>query len=359
MTNTGERARQPNRRLKRVLIVLSSLVLFAMLSTLTASVICRFVFGRAEQDQKLLRAYTPELEAAYPRRQVHFDSGDNTLEGYLYEAQTPEGLVVIAHGMWDGSGSHLSEALYFLDHNWSVFAFDGTGTGGSTGRGIVGLQQMVLDVLAAIDYLETEERSQLPLVLYGHSMGGYAVIVAAGESEAVEAVVSISGFDSPMGLMLQMGRQRIGEVATVGYPFLYLHNWLTFGPYTDRSAAEVIDQSDAAFLIVYGAEDDIVVEETSIYGCREEICNPEADFRLVTEPLRNGHSAAWLSEDAVAYRDTLLGELDAQKEAHGGRLPPEEFARFYGQIDQERLFSLDEEFMERVLEFYRAAVENQ
>jgi len=246
--------------------------------------------------------------------------------------------------------------MYFVDSGWSVLCFDGTAVGSSTGNSSIGLQQMVKDILAAVDFLSSApETEKLPLVLYGHSMGGYASVIAAEERKEIRAVVSISGFESPMELMLNLGKRTVGEAAYIGYPFLYLQNIMSFGGYANRSAAKAINNSPASFLIVYGSEDAVISEGDSIYGSRAEITNPSAEFLLVDKSPRNSHSAAWLSERAAEYRAEIDVQIKALKEEYGSLLPVDVFSDFYSSLDFDSLFELDEDFMEKVLQFYMAA----
>lgn len=357
MTSSGVKGdrRRRNRPLRILVITLSIVCMFSLLSTLAASVICAVIFERSDADDPLSLSYTT-LDDPPPRTRMSFASGSNTLVGYLYEAEKPTGIILIAHGMRGDNTSHLAETLYFVEHGWSVFAFDGTGTGESTGAGTVGLEQMVLDLEAAMAFLsEANETASLPLMLYGHSMGGYAATVAAAEGDC-HGVVSIAGFESPRRLMLDSGRRYVGEAAVVGYPFLCLQNRLTFGSHADLSAVEAINASDASFLIVHGANDPIVTDEVSIYGNRDAIKSQAVSYVLIDDAPRDGHSAAWLSADAVTYRTELETDLAKLSEEYDGDIPTTELDAFKSHIDREALYELDESFMSTVLQFYTSAL---
>ncbi len=356
MTKIKGRDRRKCRILRRILtVILCAALVFASIM-LTVAFVCSAIFARAD-GQNMYRQYSDANSIDHPRTQVSFSSGKNTLQGYLYEVEEPQGLVITVHGMHGDSDSHLSEAFYFVDSGFSVFSFDGTGTGDSTGRTVVGLQQMVPDLTAAIKYISAEPRlSELPILLYGHSMGGYAAAVAAASSDNVAAVVSIAGFDSPMEVMLNSGKRMCGDVAIIGYPFLYLYNKMVFGSDVNRSAVDAINRSDAAFLIVYGADDRVIHEEESIYGNRDGIVNPDVSYCYVEDELRSGHNGAWLTSEAVAYRTEAEDALLQMEEAQGDELTKEAFADFYGGLDHGQLYELDEAFMSRVVAFYLAAI---
>ncbi|GAA4411245.1 bifunctional alpha/beta hydrolase/OsmC family protein [Nibrella viscosa] len=72
----------------------------------------------------------------------------------------------------------------------AVFRFDFTGLGESEGEfGETTFSSNIADLLSAAEYLKTEY--QAPALAIGHSLGGTAVLMAAGSLPSVEAVVTI------------------------------------------------------------------------------------------------------------------------------------------------------------------------
>ncbi len=356
MISSGEAGQKKRGRLKRILLTLIAVILvFCLVSMVATWALFRFIFARSDH-AAVGMTYSQALSQDYPRQTVEFSSGDNILAGYLYAPEKPVALVV-AHGLGADGDTHLPEILYFMDNSLAVLAFDGTGVGQSTGESMVGLQQMALDLIAAIDYAATlPQLGKLPVLLYGHSMGGYATAIAAQQRPQVQAAVSISGFDSPMDMMVATGKDYAGDVALLGYPFLYLHNAITFGDYANCTAVDAINRADAEFLIVHGSQDEVIALEDSILGQKEQITNPAVTYLLISEPLRNGHTALWLSPEAAAYSQQAHAQLDALKQTHGGKLSQAEFQEFYDGLDAQALYRLDESFMSTVVSFYLAAI---
>ena len=61
------------------------------------------------------------LDAArYPRSEVRFDSGGNTLHGWLYGEGGKSGVIIISAGINSGADSHLAEIMAFADEKKSV-----------------------------------------------------------------------------------------------------------------------------------------------------------------------------------------------------------------------------------------------
>lgn len=351
-------ARKRQHHLKRVLVgIMIFLLTFSILSMIASAVIFRTFFGRIETVPETLELHISDVDSKqYPFREIQFPSGENLLHGYLCGTDNQNGLIILISGAGGGAESHLAEMMYFVDHGWAVLAYDGTGVRSSEGAGTRGLSQAKCDALAAIAFAsEAPETAGLPIVLYGHSIGGYAAATALDSSE-ISGAVSIAAFNSPVETMYYFAKQHIGVLADAGYPFLCLQNYLTFGKDADTSALDTINSVDKPVMIVYGTNDTVIPEELSIYSHREQITNPEAVFLSVTEDGRSSHSTAWLTADAAQYAKLCRTRLEALQEEYNGEIPPQELQTFFDSVNYTRLYELDEEFMAQVLDFCSAAV---
>jgi len=69
-----------------------------------------------------------DVKDSYNRTAVSFQSGDNTLKGYVYGEGSDKGLVIIAPGRGTSQEEYLPETLFFVDKGWRVLTFDITGS---------------------------------------------------------------------------------------------------------------------------------------------------------------------------------------------------------------------------------------
>lgn len=342
--------------LKRVLVgIMIFLLTFSILSMIASAVIFHALFGRVEDDPETMELQISDMDSRqYPFREISFPSGENLLHGYLCGTDNKNGLIILISGAGGGAQSHLAEMMYFVDHGWAVLSYDGTGVRSSEGAGTRGLSQAKRDVLAAIDFASQTEVAGLPVILYGHSLGGYAAAAALDCSE-ISGAVTISAFNSPNETMHYFAKQYIGALADVGYPFMCLQNYLTFGKDADTAALDCINAADKPVMIVYGTQDTVIPEDLSIFSHREQITNSHAVFLSVTEDGRSEHSTAWLTSDAAAYAKSCRMRLVALQEEYDGEIPPQELEDFFQSVNYSRLYELDEEFMAQVLHFCTAA----
>ncbi len=320
---------------KGLKILLVVVLVYTLSSMLLSAVMFRVLFPRTDGLSPIRYTYSEVDQETYPRQAFSFPSGDHTLSACRYPAADERGEIVVINGISAGIDSHLSEIMYFVDHGWSVVTWDATGVGNSGGRGIMGLQQVRLDLMAYLDYRRAQGET-LPLVLYGHSAGAYAAAsVLEGDGYGVCGAVCMCGFDSPMSVMLYHARQYAGVLADAQYPFLLLENRFLFGKDADVSAIAAINRSRAPVLLVESSSDDLVPHELGLLRNGTDFANPHVSAVTVDSNWRNEHNTPWLSSAAAEYV---------------GSLEPGET------VDKERACQLDDAFMAQVLAFFTEAV---
>lgn len=319
--------------MKRVLSALLIFLLsFSAISMIVTVIVFHTVFPRSDDISEFAYTYTQMEDLGYPYQRVAFPSGENTLSGYVYAPDDPKALVVIASGFGDSGACHLAEMTAFVDSGYSVLCYDATGVGESEGSGKIGLTQPSRDLKAALSYIDEDKTlSELPILLYGHSAGGYAA-ASCMDHEDVKAAVIICAFDDPVHLMRESARQYVGILADIEYPFLLLENRLLFG--SGQSASACIEQASAPVAVYEGAEDERVpVSQRLSSRLRTE--DEAVSIRICDEANRSGHSGVWLSESALSYRS----------EHTAGAV-----------VDPKKANDLDPDFMSSVLTFYHKAL---
>ena len=92
------------------------------------------------------------------------------------------------------AASRIAQAL--TEHGIAVLRFDFTGLGASEGEfANTNFSSNVADLVAAADFMRREHDA--PQILIGHSLGGGAVLAAAGAIAEVKAVVTIAAPSDP------------------------------------------------------------------------------------------------------------------------------------------------------------------
>ena len=130
---------------------------------------------------------------------LYFHSGGNRLIGTLFLAKgdTPKPTTVLLHGL-PGIEKNYDIAHALRDHGWNSLIFHYRGCWGS--EGVYAFKTIIADVHAAIDELSCGHHPQVDpnrLVLIGHSLGGWAAILAAARDPRIRAVAVISAIVDP------------------------------------------------------------------------------------------------------------------------------------------------------------------
>lgn len=228
----------------------------------------------------------------YPREEVWFYSGKNKLQGFIYGKENDKGLIVFSIGIHSYADHYGRIIRYLVDEGWRVFIYNGTGVHGSEGSGMRGLSQSVIDLKAAMSYVEnTEDFNDLPVILMGFSMGGYAVSALLNFDYDIDAVVTICAFNSVKELFKYQGASNLGIFHYLIYPQTWLLQKIKFGDLANITAVDGINRTHIPVLIMVNSNDDFLPpDKIGIYAYRDRIINPFAEFIYLEGDDANGHN---------------------------------------------------------------------
>ncbi len=348
VSNTGQRG-----KMRR--IVLLSIVAFVLVFSIVSMIVTKNIYD-GNFDRADAPAYSGYLRYSdlkgYERSEVSFLSGENNLAGYVYGEDNNKGLVVIAHGLGGGAEEYLAETIYFVDNGWRVFAYDCTGSYNSEGKGTKGLPQSAIDLDAALSYIQSQSWN-LPVMLYGHSWGGYAVTAVLNYEHDIKAVVSISGYATPMKILHEQAQSMMGWFSNLTFPFEWTYQRLLFGNAAGLSAINGINKRNTPVMIVHGTNDNMILYEgASIIAQRNSITNPNATYVIRDAENQNGHNNLFLSSAATTYIDAVNKEYKTIYENYDGKIPDDIKAEYYDSIDRYLTCQLDPAFINEVNIFF-------
>lgn len=290
-----------------VIIIIAALLSYSAVSLGVTALVYNLIFSRYDVAAEI----PPQLQTMVQNREAHpFQSGDNQLAGYLYRSTSNplDALVVIAPGYHAGAEDYLWQIKELNDRGWSVFIFDPTGTCNSEGKNAVGFSQEILDLNAAIMYIENSAGfGYNNLMLIGHSRGGYAACSILGSQHQIDGVVSISGIDSAMDAIMGYARQYAGILAYANYGFLWLYQALLFGADTvGIQAHEQLSESDVPALVIHGAMDaQVPLDLHSILSHQEEVKGENTQFLVWSEQQQDGHTSLLFDADGTANNELM------------------------------------------------------
>jgi alpha-beta hydrolase superfamily lysophospholipase len=317
-------------------------------------------FGRVEgfSDDK----YTPyitwkEMDSIkYSREEVRFNSRENILQGFIYGGANSNGLVVISQGLGGTADSYFPMIMYFVDNGWRVFAFNNTGVDGSEGEDTRGLYQSVIDLDAALVFVEqTNSLNRLPIMLVGHSWGGYAVCSVLNYEHPVNAVVSFAGYNSGREVFEELGKSSAGIKFAFIRPQFRKIEKQRFGDVAKLTAIEGVNKTGIPVIIVHSSDDDVITaQKTSIYAHREKINNPHVEIIYMEGDDATGHERVFGSKRRKEYANRVNANWKEYYEADPENATLLQWSKEFN-LDKTLANELDADLMEHINEFFLKA----
>lgn len=185
------------------------------------------------------------------------DDGHHYLEGWWVPAPSDSdlGTIIMFHGYAVAKSSLLTETVALHNMGYNVFLVDFRGSGGSYGnQTTVGYEEKE-DVVWSYRRVKTKTESS-PIVLYGVSMGGAAVMRAVATTDIEpDAIIVEAVFDE----MLTTVQNRFNAMGVPSFPAA---NLLVFWGSVqnefsgfEHNPADYAEQIDLPVLMLHGAND--------------------------------------------------------------------------------------------------------
>ena len=208
------------------------------------------------------------------------------------------------------AASRVARAL--VARGYAVLRFDFTGLGGSDGDfANTNFSSNVQDLVAAANHLR--ERDRGPSLLVGHSLGGTAVLNAAGQLPEVRAVATIGAPADASHVARQFGAsvERIesegeAEVLLAGRPFTIRKQFLDD---IASTSTETLPRLGAALLVMHSPIDETVSidEAARLYKAArhpKSFVGLDGSDHLLTRPS----DAAYVAELVAAWASRYIDE---------------------------------------------------
>ena len=283
-----------------------AIIIFITISMIATKLIYDSIFQRYDSDINKQPEALEELKAT---KTITYQSGENTLTGYLYKSpKESDSLIVLVGGFQSEVLEYTDVIRKFTASGFDVFSFDSTGHGTSEGDSAVGFPQIISDLNATLDYIEnSDEFKYQDIFLFGHSRGGYGVCCVMGEHKSISAVISVNGVDKAMDGIMAGSVDSVGKLAYSNYPFLWAYQSMLFGKdLADRSAVERINKSNIPVLIIQSENDERIPKDFfSLYSHKDEINSENAEFMLYNSPDKDGHTSILYDDKGNANPDII------------------------------------------------------
>ncbi len=253
-----------------VLIVILCVIVVYFTSVLIISFIFlkKTVLKRGVDNDFALLTYD-DIKEDIGRKKYATGYYGKAIRGFIYEDRNikeKKGFIIFSHGFY---GTHLQytyEIYLLCKAGYRVLAYDQYGAGVSEGKNqqSLGTGVYVLENVIA-DVKKRELNNGLPLILYGHSWGGYCVTAALKHHKDIKCCISRSGPLSP----IQAGCDTIKRYNKALYlysaPLLYPINYYIAGRrYAVKATRGLKSNHETGVLALHAKDDTMCLYRHSI-----------------------------------------------------------------------------------------------
>jgi uncharacterized protein len=200
-----------------------------------------------------------------PFENVRFPSrGGVELSGwYIPARQKAQGTIILCHGMSANRMEMLPWAVPLWDNDFALLMFDFRRLGESGGdRCTAGLFEPE-DLQGAVDYVKSRpDIADLPLGVFGFSMGGATAIMTAADDPRIQAVATHGAFATLEGAITQRCRHHFGPFAPLAERIMMAYGrrrwWFVVNPEVVMPVNAVPRLMPRPLLLLHGERDPII-----------------------------------------------------------------------------------------------------
>lgn len=349
-------------RKRKVIIILSTvlIVLLLIIPFGLSAMIYEDNFGNRYSTYAPMSRSIDEFEGLNSQRYTFASNQGQILVGYKYyrELKDIKGVVIIAHGLGGGGhNSYMDVADFFTSNGYIVFAYDATGNDESGGRSVRGIPQGLIDLDYAVQFVkQTSDFNGLPIMLFGHSWGGYSAGSVLNLHPDVKAVVMVAGFNKSMDIIEEEGKRIAGDGVRVLLPYISFYEKMKLGKYASYDCIGGFENADAGIMIIHSEDDKMISQEKGFdvfYNLYKN--NPRFDF---VKYENRGHDYVCYSDGSRDYKDEFNQGFDAYLDSLDEEFTAElKESYFNDNLNKKLLFELDEELMNSIVDFYDKYIE--
>lgn len=169
------------------------------------------------------------------------------------------GTVVITHGWGANRELMLPVARPLQAAGWNVLLFDARNHGDSDADTFSSMPRFAEDIDAALAWLRARPGMRdAPVVLLGHSVGAAAVLLAASRRDDVSAVVSLSAFAHPDGMMRRWLAAKRLPFFPLGWYVLRYVEWVIGHRFDAIAPVNTLPRVRRPVLLVHGRDDGVI-----------------------------------------------------------------------------------------------------
>lgn len=189
---------------------------------------------------------------------------DATIKGYIYTSSSYnneyKGFIILSHGMWSSHITYLSDIEYLTSLGYKVLGYDNYGVCLSGGNSQVSLAHSIYVLDSVINDVEKRNLNEgLNIILYGHSMGGYATSCNLKKHQEIYKAIIRSAPISPSISGRDLLIKNYKFLGYLLYPIINLSFYLLYGRKENQSSISSLKKNKKTKILLIHAENDNIV----------------------------------------------------------------------------------------------------
>ena len=254
---------------------------------------------------------------------------------FYYDNFKDDKIVLFLHGLAPGHAAYFAEIDALARRGFKVLTLDYTGCGDSKGKILGSINQPTRDVNELLDLLKIEK----PIVVVGHSLGGYTSLNIINLRKEIKKAVILSGFLSAESIIGPIIKNKFFSSRILKY------EKKVYPEYYDLKNIDYLKTTDDDLFFIQ-SEDDSVIPYSVSLKVVEEIDNKN----IRTLKVQNRKHNPNYSDAAINYMNDVFGgyySLLRQKKLKTDA----EKINYFKDVSLSKLVEQDEEMFDQIAAF--------
>ena len=254
---------------------------------------------------------------------------------FYYDNFKDDKIVLFLHGLAPGHAAYFAEIDALARRGFKVLALDYTGCGDSKGKILGSINQPTRDVNELLDLLKNEK----PIVVVGHSLGGYTSLNIINLRKEIKKAVILSGFLSAESIIGPIIKNKFFSSRILKYEKKVCPE------YYDLKNIDYLKTTDDDLFFIQSEDDSMIPYNVSLKVV-EEIENKH----IRTLKVQNRKHNPNYSDSAINYMNEVFGgyySLLRQKKLKTDA----EKINYFKDVSLSKLVEQDEEMFDQIAAF--------
>ena len=254
---------------------------------------------------------------------------------FYYDNYKQDKIVLFLHGLACGHAAYFAEIDVLARRGYKVLTLDYTGCGDSKGKYLYSLNTPTRDVNELLDCLKLDK----PIVLVGHSMGGYTSLNIINIRKEMKKAVVISGF---------LSIKSIGEAIIKNNFFvsrILKYESKLYPEYWGIDNIDYLNKTEDDIFFIQSDNDGMVPYSIALQVV-EQINNPHIKKLMIPNRKHNPN----YSDSAIEYMNEVFGNFNyliKQKKIK----TKEDRINYFKDVSLAKLVEQDEALFDQIKDF--------